>query len=175
LTEFSEPDEILRFLSFRCGLVSAGLTNQQKTEHAMGEGLPITWIIAGIAALAGSVMGLLSLINPRWGQSVVRLAPDPRWKGGWAEFRASYGGALMFLHAAVLLTLVMSFQAGAGAVMGSSFAAACYWLGMAIGRILSIVADREKETATSYNVAGVAFELVMAVALGLPFLSHIGG
>jgi len=141
----------------------------------MGEGLPITWIIAGLAAFAGAVMGLLSLVNPRWGQSVVRLAPDPRWKGGWAEFRASYGGALLFLHGAVLLTLAMSFQAGAGAVMGASFAAACYWLGMAVGRAVSILADRDKDTATGYNIGGVAFELVMAGALGLPFLSHIGG
>ena len=134
-----------------------------------------TWILAGIAAGVGTAMGLLSLINPRWGASVVRLAPDPRWKGGWAEFRASYGGALVVLHGAVLLTIAMSFQAGAGAVMGASFAASCYWLGMAIGRIVSIIADREKETATGYNMGGVAFELVLAAALGAPFLAHLGG
>lgn len=134
-----------------------------------------SWILAGLAAGVGTAMGLLSLINPRWGASVVRLAPDPRWKGGWAEFRASYGGALVLLHGAVLLTLAMSFQAGSGAVMGASFAASCYWLGMAIGRIVSIIADREKETATGYNMGGVAFELVLAAALGAPFLAHLGG
>lgn len=134
-----------------------------------------SWIPAALAAGIGTLMGLLSLINPRWGASVVRLAPDPRWKGGWAEFRASYGGALVLLHGAVLLTLAMSYQAGPAAVMGASFAASCYWLGMALGRILSIIADREKETATGYNFGGVAFELVLAAALGAPFLSHIGG
>lgn len=137
--------------------------------------LPLPWIVTGVAALLGVAMGLGALIMPRWGQSVVRLMPDPRWKGGWAEFRASYGGALVLLHGAVLLTIVMSFQAGAGAVMGASFAASCYWLGMALGRIVSMIAEPEKETRTSYNAIGVGFELVMAGALGAPFLSHLGG
>lgn len=141
----------------------------------MGELAHWSWIVAGVASLLGAVMGLLSLINPRWGASVVRLAPDPRWKGGWAEFRASYGGALVFLHGAVLLTLAMSYQAGGGAVLGASFAAATYWLGMAIGRFISIFADREKETATGYNISAVGFELLLAAALGAPFLTHLGG
>ncbi|MBL4538393.1 MAG: hypothetical protein JKP96_06950 [Oceanicaulis sp.] len=136
---------------------------------------PATWIIAGLAALLGVGMGLGALIVPRWAQSVVRLAPDPRWKGGWSEFRASYGGALLLLHAAVLLTIAMSFQAGAGAVMGASFAASCYWLGMVIGRALSMLTDAEQETRTSYNAMALGFELVMAGALGAPFLSHLGG
>ena len=141
----------------------------------MADALPAGWIAAGIGALIGALMGVLSLFNPRWGASVVRLAPDPRWKGGWAEFRASYGGALALLHGGVLLTLVMSWQAGAGAVMGASFAASCYWLGMAAGRVVSVIADREKDTATAYNLFGVGFELVMAALLGAPFLSHLGG
>ena len=137
--------------------------------------VPLSWIPAGVAALAGAGMGLMSLIVPRLAQSVVRLAPDPRWKGGWAEFRASYGGALVCLHGAVLLTLAMSFQAGAGAVMGASFAASLYWLGMAIGRMVSMIAEPDKDTRTSYNAIGVGFELIMAAALGAPFLSHLGG
>lgn len=136
---------------------------------------PAPWIIAGLAALLGFGMGAAALIMPRWGQSVVRLAPDPRWKGGWAEFRASYGGALCLLHGAVLLTIVMSFQAGAGAVMGASFAASLYWLGMVIGRAVSMLADAEQDTRTTYNLMGLGFELVMAAALGAPFLSHLGG
>lgn len=136
---------------------------------------PAPWIAAGLAALLGTAMGFGGLIMPRWAQSIVRLAPDPRWQGGWSEFRANYGGALFLLHAAVLLTLIMSFQAGAGAVMGASFAASLYWLGMVIGRALSMVTDAEHETRTSYNAMALGFELVMAGALGAPFLSHLGG
>ena len=132
---------------------------------------PIDWAIAALAALIGALMGLMSFVVPRWGAGVVRLAPDPRWKGGFAEFRASYGGALALAHGAVLLTIAMSFQAGAGAVMGASLAVALYWFGMAVGRLVSMAAD--DDTATRYNAAGVAFELIMALALGAPFLMHL--
>lgn len=141
----------------------------------MGEIAAWIWIVTGLAGFLGTAMGLASLAMPRWGQSVVRLGPDPRWKGGWAEFRASYGGALALLHGAVLLTLAMSFQAGFGAVMGASFAASLYWFGMAMGRALSMLLDREEETRTSYNAAGIGFELIMAFALATPFLAHLGG
>ena len=36
------------------------------------------------AAAIGCAMGAASLLVPRWGASVVRLQPDPRWKGGWS-------------------------------------------------------------------------------------------
>ena len=136
---------------------------------------PTPWLFAGLAALLGFAMGGAALVAPRWAQTVVRLMPDPRWKGGFAEFRANYGGALFLLHGAVILTLIMSFQAGAGAVMGSTFAASCYWLGMVIGRAVSMFADAEQDTRTRYNLIGLGFELVMAAALGAPFLSHLGG
>ena len=135
--------------------------------------IELTWIVAMIAALIGSGMGLMSFCVPRWGANVVRLAPDPRFKGGWAEFRASYGGAILLPHAAVLLTMAMSFQAGTGAVIGASFIAATYWLGMAIGRVISMVFDLEEDTVTRYNALGVGFEVVMGFALALPFLSHL--
>lgn len=134
---------------------------------------PVEWIFAAAAAVIGACMGLLSLIVPQWGASVVRLVPDPLRKGGFAEFRASYGGALVLAHGAVLLTLAMSAQAGTGAVMGASFALALYWGGMAIGRAASMVLDRHKETATGYNAGAIGFETLMALALAAPFIAHL--
>ncbi|KAA5804800.1 hypothetical protein F1654_02025 [Alkalicaulis satelles] len=140
----------------------------------MGADFPISWMIAALAALIGTGMGILSLAVPRWGASVVRLAPDPRWKGGYAEFRASYGGAIALAHGAVLLTLAMSAQAGSGAVMGASFAVGLYWGGMAIGRAMSMVMDRQHETVTGYNAGAIVFEAAMALALAAPFIAHLG-
>lgn len=129
-----------------------------------------------IAAAIGCLMGGASLVVPRWGASVVRLQADPRWKGGWAEFRASYGGAFFLGHAAILLTFFMRSQAGPAALMGTSFAMGAFWIGMALGRIVSMLADnRDHETRTGYNLAAVGFETVMGLALWSPFLGHIGG
>ena len=135
---------------------------------------PLSWIIAGLAALIGVAMGSASLIVPRWGASIVRLAPDPRWPGGWSEFRASYGGALAFAHLAVLMTLAMSGRAGEGSVIGTSFALSLYWLGMALGRALSMTLDAERGTRTAYNGWAIVFEAAMGLALAAPFIAHLG-
>lgn len=137
--------------------------------------MPLPWMLAAFAAVIGAFMGLMSLAVPRWGASVVRLVPAPDMKGGWAEFRSSYGGALVLAHGAVLLTLAMSAQAGAGAVMGASFAVGLYWLGMAIGRGLSMALDAGHDTRTRYNGAAIGFETLMGVALCAPFIAHLGG
>jgi hypothetical protein len=134
---------------------------------------PVSWMMAGAAALAGAGMGLASLVVPRWGARVVRLAPDPRWPGGWAEFRSSYGGAILLAHVAVLLTLAMSFQAGSGAVTGASFAVALYWLGMAAGRAVSMAADAGRGVRTRYNALAIGFETLMGLALAAPFIGHL--
>ncbi|TGY90028.1 hypothetical protein E5163_02540 [Marinicauda algicola] len=135
---------------------------------------PITWIIAAIAALIGTAMGLASFVRPRWGANVVRLAVREDRPGGWAEFRASYGLGFALLHASVLLTLAMSAQAGEGSVIGTSFAVAVYWLGMGIGRLTSMALDAGKGTRTGYNLFSVGFEFVLGAMLLAPFAGHIG-
>ena len=138
----------------------------------MGPGV----IAAGLAALMGSGMGLASLIVPRWGASVVRLQPVETEKGGWAEFRASYGGFFLFMHLAVLMAIAMQAQASMASVIASGFAVGAAWIGMALGRILSMIVDHaERETRTRYNAMAVAFEAAMGLALMAPFIGHLGG
>ncbi len=136
--------------------------------------MSLPWMLAGLAAAIGALMGLMSFTVPRWGANVVRLAPSPDLKGGWAEFRASYGGALVLAHGAVLLTLTMSAQAGSGAVMGAGFAVGLYWLGMAFGRAVSMIVDASHDTRTRYNAAAIVFEALMGLALCAPFIAHLG-
>lgn len=133
-------------------------------------------LLTGIAAGIGALMGGASLLVPRWGASVVRLMPDPRWPGGWAEFRASYGGAFLLAHGSVLLTIAMMAQAGRNSVVAAGFAVGALWLGMAIGRAVSMLADHGAHaTRTPYNLFSTGFEIAMGLALWAPWLGHIGG
>jgi hypothetical protein len=133
-------------------------------------------VLAGGAALIGALLGLVALLWPGKAAAIVRLRPDPAAPGGFAEFRASFGGLLLLAHLAVLLAIYMREQAGMGSVMGASFAVGCGWLGAAIGRGLSMLADdAEHRTRTGYNAFSTAFELALALALLAPWLGHLGG
>jgi len=126
-------------------------------------------LLAVIAAIVGAAMGLLGLVNPEWSKGVVRLQPADDKPGGYAEFRASFGGLFLFLHAAVLA----SAWAGAGLV-GASFAAALAWIGMAFGRVVALALDGGRGARTGYNVFGTGFELVLGALLLAPFIAHFG-
>ncbi len=101
----------------------------------------MTLILAGGAAAIGALLGLISLLWPHKAARIVRLCPDPASKGGFAEFRATYGGLLLFAHLAVLLAIFMREQAGMASVIGASFAVGAGWLGAALGRAIAMLAD----------------------------------
>ncbi|MBS0384976.1 MAG: hypothetical protein JSS00_06470, partial [Proteobacteria bacterium] len=65
------------------------------------EGLSLAlaaWCLSALALGFGALLGARGLIDPRWAQRLVRLQPDERG-GGFAEFRATYGGLFFGLHA----------------------------------------------------------------------------
>lgn len=133
-------------------------------------------ILAGGAAVIGALLGLVALVWPAKAAEIVRLRPDRDAAGGFAEFRATYGGLLLMAHLAVLLAIVMREQAGMASVIGASFAVGAGWLGATIGRALSMLVDqREHQTRTGYNTFSTLFELALALALLAPWLGHLGG
>lgn len=133
-------------------------------------------ILAGGAAVIGALLGLVGLLWPAKAAEIVRLRPDQDTRGGFAEFRATFGGLLLMAHLAVLLAIVMREQAGMASVIGASFAVGAGWLGAAIGRALSMLVDHaEHRTRTAYNGWSILFELALALALLAPWLGHLGG
>ena len=131
------------------------------------------WFAAS-AAIIGALLGLLSLISPGRAARIVRLQPTENAPGGFAEFRATYGGLLLFAHLAVLLAIVMREQAGMASIIGASFAVGAGWLGAALGRALAMLADHgAHQTRTGYNAFSTVFELALALALLAPWLGHL--
>jgi hypothetical protein len=132
--------------------------------------------LAGGAAVIGAGLGLFSLVAPAKAAEIVRLRPDWDAPGGFAEFRATYGGLLLFAHLAVLLAIVMQAQAGMASVIGTAFAVGAGWIGAAIGRAVAMAVDHgEHQTRTGYNAFSTGFELVLGLALLAPWLGHLGG
>ncbi len=126
----------------------------------------ISWVLASVACVVGGGLGVLALRSPEWAGRVVRLQPDPERREGRAELRANYGGIFTAVHLFVLSGLWagregMFFAATAGVM----------WAGLGLARFAFMGVDK---AATSYNIGGATFELLMAAALLAP-LVVVGG
>jgi hypothetical protein len=132
--------------------------------------LTAAWIVNALALAFGAILGARALIDPHWAQKLVRLKPDEQG-GGFAEFRATFGGLFLFMHlAALVLTLRYTLAGGAliGVVAtGATAAVAAGWGGAAFGRLVSMWRDK---TDTKFNRLSFVIESVMALAIAGPWL-----
>jgi hypothetical protein len=117
--------------------------------------LNLAIMIAVLACCIGGVMGGLRIARPR--------AIKPR---GRAEERA-FGGMLILAHAGAAMGL--GYAPSLGRLLAA--AVALGWLGAALGRLLSLALDRQKDPMLRQ---ALILELLMALALGLPWLG-VGG
>ena len=60
------------------------------------------WGLSALALAFGAALGVRALIDPDWAAKFVRLKPDEQG-GGFAEFRATYGGVFLGLHLVALV------------------------------------------------------------------------
>lgn len=118
----------------------------------------LSLLLAIIACVIGGVLGGLTLARP--GSVLGLTAPDAE---GRTEGRA-LGGLLILSHAAAALFL--GYQSHVGAAM--AFALAMAWLGAALGRTVSALVDKARDRL---NLGNLAFELLIAVTLSLPFFN----
>ena len=136
----------------------------------------VAWCLSALALVFGAYLGVRGLIDPRWAQKFVRLQPDGQG-GGFAEFRATYGGMILGLHAAALFFAVSWIIFG-GALIGVLATGACAviaagWGGTAFGRALSMWRDH---TYTHFNLLSALVQVVVAVIIAAPwFVWSVGG
>lgn len=127
--------------------------------------------IAAILGLGfGAALGLGALLAPEWASGVVRLKADPARGSGYSEFRATYGGLLLMVHAGALVLVLITPLAGSAIV---ALPLALGWLGAAAGRALSLLLDRKKLGDTRIIPIWMATEVALALAIGAPVLQFL--
>ena len=135
----------------------------------------VAWCLSALALVFGAYLGVRGLFTPRWVQKFVRLEPDAQG-GGFAEFRATYGGMILGLHAAALF-LAGSWIIFGGALIGVLATGACAviaaaWGGTAFGRTLSMLRDG---AYTRFNLISALVEALVAIIIAAPwFVWSIG-
>ena len=130
----------------------------------------LAWILNALALAFGALLGFRALVDPKWAARLVRLKEDEQG-GGFAEFRATYGGLFLLAHLAALFfslnwiaegeTAIGMYAAGASAVLCAA------WIGAAGGRLWSCASDA---TLTRFNLISAAVEVIVGVLIGAPWL-----
>jgi hypothetical protein len=127
------------------------------------------WWIAALALAFGAVLGLCALIDPKWAARFVRLQPDAQG-GGFAEFRATYGGVVLALHAVALLLVLRFLLCGEHVVgvaaTGALAVLAAAWAGSSFGRVIAMWRDGVN---TDFNRLSAGVEALLALAIGAPW------
>lgn len=131
------------------------------------------WIVNALGLGLGAFLGLRGLIDPKWAQRLARLMPDQQG-GGFAEFRATYGGVFLGLHGvALLMTLLYSlggeYVVGVAAT-GAAAVLSAGWAGAAFGRVLSILLDGAD---TKFNRLSAGVEVALALAIAAPWFAWL--
>ncbi len=128
------------------------------------------WVLHAFGLAIGIALGARALIDPKWAARFVRLKADEQ-AGGFAEFRATYGGMFLAVHAAALLMTLMYLNGGefviGVAATGGAAALGAAWAGACGGRVLSMLLDR---TDTPFNRMSAAVEAALALAIAAPWL-----
>ncbi len=128
-----------------------------------------TEIISIIALGFCALLGLGSLFAPKWAAGVVRLVadPDPEKPGGFSEFRATYGGLLLFLHLSALIMLLQPDLKITYKVF-ALFPIAMAWIGAGLGRTLSLLLDKEENHSSGMIPIWIPMELTLGLAILAP-------
>lgn len=132
--------------------------------------MPSIFELISILALGFcAALGLGSLFAPKWAAGVVRLVadPDPEKPGGFSEFRATYGGLLLLIHLSALI-IVMQDSLALTYKIFAIFPIAMGWLGAGMGRLLSLLMDKDENRENGLIPVWIPMELALGFAILAP-------
>jgi hypothetical protein len=128
------------------------------------------WGLCALALLVGAALGARALIDPEWAAKFVRLKADEQG-GGFAEFRATYGGVFLGLHLVALVFTLFYLWGGEYVIgvcaTGAAAVISAGWAGAAFGRVIAMWRDGAD---TNFNRMSAGVEITMAFAIGMPWL-----
>ncbi len=133
--------------------------------------MTLPWILCALGLLLGAFMGVAMLVRPRQSHLSIGLGSIPEKSGGVGESRA-FGGLLLGAHSVCLWALAQGLSAGSGdgesriATIFMVTVLAVGWLFAFLGRLLSVVLDRE---GLSLNLRLLALDAAMTILLFAPF------
>ncbi|MEM9573477.1 MAG: DUF4345 family protein [Pseudomonadota bacterium] len=130
--------------------------------------MPAIFDLIAIVALGFcAALGLGALFAPKWAAGVVRLVPDPDKPGGFSEFRATYGGLLLLIHLSALI-LMLQANLGIAYKVIALFPIAMGWMGAGMGRLLSLVLDKNENRENGLIPVWIPLELALGFAILAP-------
>jgi hypothetical protein len=138
---------------------------------------PIPYLLAALGLVLGAIMGLALLIRPRSAHLSIGLGSIPEKSGGVGESRA-FGGLLLALHGAALfqLSYLMAFALDHDPATVSAypfdhllFFLAGGWLFAFLGRLLSVIVDRE---GLALNYRLLALDAAMTLLIAAPLMGR---
>ena len=110
----------------------------------------------------GVFAGFIALFRPQAIANTLRLQPAPGKPGGFAEFRATFGGVFFMIH---LTAFVLVLHLGQPISTFAVLPIAMGWYGAALGRSASMLFDMEQNGEGGINRYWVGLELIVGTLI----------
>ncbi len=116
--------------------------------------------LAGLAF--GAFAGFIALFRPAAIANTLRLQANPEKPGGYAEFRATFGGVFFMIHITAFVS-VLHLPPLLGSFIVLPIAMA--WFGAAFARLASMALDKVQNGEGGINRYWVLLELIVGALI----------
>ena len=116
--------------------------------------------LAGLAF--GAFAGFIALFRPAAIANTLRLQANPEKPGGYAEFRATFGGVFFMIHITAFVS-VLHLPPLLGSFIVLPIAMA--WFGAAFARLASMALDKAQNGEGGINRYWVLLELIVGALI----------
>lgn len=121
----------------------------------------------------GALVGFIALLRPAGIAHTLRLQADPSRPGGFAEFRASFGGIFIMIHMTAMVFVTHLNSLNPNLIVFAVAPIAMAWFGAAGGRLLSMTLDKAENGEGGNNRYWVLLEIVVGLMISATFFGIV--